>query len=384
MKSPIIKYNSKEVAYAYYLSPRYREAFHYALKEKLEERGINYSFLYSADFLNESKGDTVKIFWAKTRKLIQIKFLGKRLFWHSIFLDAKRTDLIIIQQENRILSNYILQIFAPIMGYRIGFFGHGKNFQAKNQKSIFEIWKRFWATKVHWWFTYTESCAKLVESYGFPREKITVFNNSIDLSGIYSEIEQSSAERLSNLRTNLCGGSENIAIYVGGMYAEKRLEFLAQSLDEIRAQVPDFHAIFMGGGDDANIIEDAARTRPWIHCLGPKFGIEKTEHALLGKVWLMPGLVGLAVLDSFAYGTPMVTTALAYHSPEFDYLEHGVNGVVVDQSDDPKAYADAVVAVLTGKNYRDTLIKGGREARQKYSIEEMARRFAEGVISALR
>jgi glycosyltransferase involved in cell wall biosynthesis len=95
-----------------------------------------------------------------------------------------------------------------------------------------------------------------------------------------------------------------------------------------------------------------------LHALGPKFGAEKTLYVSLGKVWLMPGLVGLGVLDSFAYETPMVTTQLPYHSPEIDYLQDGVNGVIVRDSDNPQAYADAVHRVLSDLQYRDTLIQG--------------------------
>lgn len=371
-------------AYAYYLSPKYREPFHYALNAEMKRRGHRYQFLYAKKFSNESKGDTVHIPWAEDRRFKEIKIFGRSIVWHGVFRDAKSFNLLITQQENRILTNYLLQILAPIFGFRIAFFGHGKNFQAKDPNSLAERWKRFWATKVHWWFAYTESCADLVESYGFPRERITVFNNSIDLSTIYREIEESSQERRQTLRDDLCEGSQNVAVYVGGMYAEKRLDFLVEALDQIRTDVPDFHVIFIGAGPDEDIITAAAKTRPWIHHVGPKFGQDKTDHALLAKVWLMPGLVGLAVLDSFAYETPMVTTDLDYHSPEFDYLEDGENGVIIKDSNNAKAYASAVIRVLTDSDHRQKLIEGGRDARQKYSIEEMARRFADGIEEALK
>lgn len=374
----------KRAAYAYYLSPKYREAFHYALRAEMEARGHEYRFLYAKSFTNEAKGDTVHIPWAEDRPMKEIRIRGRSLLWHSIFSDARAFDLLITQQENRILTNYVLQILAPIFGFRIAFFGHGKNFQAKNPNSLAERWKRFWATKVHWWFAYTDSCADLVESYGFPRDKITTFNNAIDLSAIYEEIARATPQRLDALREDLCGGSENVAVYVGGMYAEKRLSFLVEALDHIRATIPDFHAIFMGAGPDDCIIKTASETRPWIRYVGPKFGQEKTDHALLAKAWLMPGLVGLAVLDSFAYETPMITTALPYHSPEFDYLEDGVNGVIVRESGDAAAYGDAVIRVLRDDAYRAALVAGGQAARQKYSIEEMARRFADGIEGALK
>jgi glycosyltransferase involved in cell wall biosynthesis len=172
-------------------------------------------------------------------------------------------------------------------------------------------------------------------------------------------------------------------VFVGGLYKEKRLEFLIAACDLIRSAVPDFHVIVIGTGRDAHILEAAAASRPWLHILGPKFGMEKTELVSLGKVWLMPGLVGLAILDSFAYELPLITTDLPYHSPEIDYLEDGVNGLVVSDSNSEASYADAVIGLLQDETKRQNLVQGGLASRNKYSIEEMARRFADGVQNAL-
>jgi glycosyltransferase involved in cell wall biosynthesis len=58
--------------------------------------------------------------------------------------------------------------------------------------------------------------------------------------------------------------------------------------------------------------------------------------------------------------------------------------VIIKDSNNAKAYASAVIRVLTDSDHRQKLIEGGRDARQKYSIEEMARRFADGIEEALK
>jgi glycosyltransferase involved in cell wall biosynthesis len=178
-------------------------------------------------------------------------------------------------------------------------------------------------------------------------------------------------------------GSPHVAVYVGGIYEHKRIPFLLAAADEIRELIPDFHLVVIGAGAQAQLVKDAAARHDWIHYMGPKFGDEKTELVRLAKAFLMPGLVGLAVLDAFAYGTPMVTTDLPYHSPEIDYLEDGVNGVIVRDSDDPAAYAKAVTRVLTDDAYRAQMQAGGQAAMATYTIENMAERFASGVVKAL-
>ncbi|MDV7200674.1 glycosyltransferase family 4 protein [Roseovarius sp. 10] len=361
----------------------YRVAFHRALRAHLAARGVCYDLVYSpATGPEAQKADVVDLEWARCQPAWSMPFvpaLRYQSLWHW-----RKAGLVIVGQENRNLTAYAAILGARLFGYRVAYFGHGRNFQAKNPNSLAERWKRFWATKVDWWFTYTNGCADLIAGYGFPRAKITVFNNAIDLSQIAEERAALDPAKIIALRARLCHGSENVAVFVGGLYAQKRLSFLIHALDLLRWDIPDLQVLFIGAGPEAHIIQEAAETRDWLHALGPKFGAEKTLYVSLGKVWLMPGLVGLGVLDSFAYETPMVTTQLPYHSPEIDYLQDGVNGVIVRDSDNPQAYADAVHRVLSDLQYRDTLIQGARIARHKYSIEDMSRRFAEGVLRAMK
>jgi glycosyltransferase involved in cell wall biosynthesis len=104
---------------------------------------------------------------------------------------------------------------------------------------------------------------------------------------------------------------------------------------------------------------------------------------LLAKLTLMPGLVGLGVLDSFALRVPLVTTDVPYHSPEIEYLKDGVNGLIMPDRCDPSEYAAAVVGTLRDAKLRERLRRGCKESSALYTIEAMADNFADGVCRAL-
>jgi glycosyltransferase involved in cell wall biosynthesis len=359
----------------------YRVPFHEAVRTNLAKSGIRYRLLCGAPSPGEiARQDSGAIRWAED---VGYTYLGPggKLVWLSVFGKVRGADLVVIGQENALLSNYALQFWRRFGGPRLAYFGHGRNFQASRPDGAAERFKRLWIKQVDWWFAYTERSAAIVAGAGFPRDRITVFNNAIDTSGIAAEVAALDPAAQAALRQSLFGGAQNIGVYVGGLYPEKRLGFLLDAARLVREAVPDFHLLIIGGGPDAGIAEAAAAELSWVRYAGPKFGAEKTALASLGRVFLMPGLVGLGVLDSFAYGTPMVTTDVPYHSPEIDYLRHGENGLIV--ADDVRTYAEAVTELLTDEAWRLQLRRGAKAPLETFTIQAMARRFADGVIEAL-
>ena len=370
-----------EVAFVTRVLTRYRVPFHEAVRTELAESGIHYRLLHGTARPSEAtKGDTAKLEWAEA--VPNFYFGAKnKLVWQPVMRQVRDADLVVIGQENALLHNYVLQFWRLFGGPRLAFFGHGRNFQASRPNGPSERFKRLWITHVDWWFAYTQRSAEIVARSGFPVDCITTCNNAIDTSAIQREIRSLDPARQSELRQSLLAGSENVGVYVGGLYPEKRLGFLLQAAKLVRAELPDFHLLVIGGGPDAGLVEAAAMELPWVHYVGPKFGAEKTSLVSLARVFLMPGLVGLSVLDSFAYGAPMVTTDVPYHSPEIEYLRDGENGVTV--ADDPRAYAQAVRRVLTDESFRQALRPGAEESLRTYTIEAMAHRFVLGTLSAL-
>jgi glycosyltransferase involved in cell wall biosynthesis len=130
-------------------------------------------------------------------------------------------------------------------------------------------------------------------------------------------------------------------------------------------------------------VEKASARVDWIHYLGAKNDVEKVPYWAISKLLLMPGAVGLVVLDSFALGIPMVTTAVQTHGPEIDYLDDGVNGIIVPEWDSAESYAIAVVNLLRDESRRQKMSENCLSVSENYTVEKMAEFFAKGICSAL-
>jgi glycosyltransferase involved in cell wall biosynthesis len=292
-------------------------------------------------------------------------------------------DLVIVEQASKLLVNYVLFAYHLLGRKKLAFWGHGKNFQQRQASNLAEVVKRLMSRRVHWWFAYNDLSAKVVEAIGYPKDRITIVQNALDTLGLIKARSEVSTERLDSIKDEFGMVGSNACIYTGAMYAEKRLDLLLEACALIRKDVPDFEMIFVGAGPDDLMVKEAAEKHKWIHYVGPKFDKEKVPYFMLSKLILMPAAVGLAVLDAFALEVPLVTTDGPFHGPEIEYLVDGVNGLVVQNPDDPVAYATAVRRLLKDDVLLDKLVSGCRKSANLYTIEEMVERFASGVLGAL-
>jgi glycosyltransferase involved in cell wall biosynthesis len=364
--------------------PQYRLPFHEGVRACLSKSGIQYDVIFGQPGEAEAaKADTEILPWAK--QVINRRFKIGRFsaVWQPALKDIWSCDLAIIGQENRFLVNYVVQGLRGFCGPKVALWGHGRNFQADPGVGLAERWKRVWATKADWWFAYTEATRKIVEGNGFPSERITVVHNTIDTTEIRRLVGEIGASRLDVLRRRLDIQTNNVGVYVGGLYDHKRIDFLIDSAKEVRRYTSDFILIVVGSGVDRHRVEAAASRHSWIRYLGPLFGTEKVEILRLGRVFMMPGLVGLAILDCAAAGLPIVTTAYPYHSPEIAYLEPGRNGLIIEDWQNPVAYARGVISVLQDDAFRAQLAQGAAEIAAVNTMERMVQCFCDGIFAAL-
>jgi glycosyltransferase involved in cell wall biosynthesis len=364
--------------------PIYRRDFYNELRRVLSENKIELLLLYGQPSRRDAlKNDTTDIEWAVKVPSKIWEFGRTELYWQPILSYLKDVDLVIVEQASKLLINYVLLLQYWLKVRKLAFWGHGKNFQEKSANRLGEWIKRRVSTRIHWWFAYNEMSALVVREMGFPPERITSVQNAIDTRALTQALENLTLKEIEKTRTDLNLHSANVGIYAGGLYPEKRLSFLLESLHLIRRQIPDFEMIFIGGGVDAPMVEQAAAQYSWIHYVGPKFDREKVPYFAISKLFLMPGLVGLGILDTFALETPLVTTQIPLHSPEISYLQNDVNGLMVDNASNPQVYADAVIRLLLNEDARQKLVDGCISVRNVYTIEIMVSRFAQGIIKSL-
>lgn len=356
----------------------YRIPLFDALRNELAARDIQLSLLAGRGTpAEEEKRDAGDLPWGLSVPTYYLA--GGRLCWQPVHRHLDGANLVIVTQENKLIQNHLM-LLAP-RRFKLAFWGHGGNLQSDNPRGYKERFKRWTTNRVDWWFAYTQMSADLVNAGGFPRNRITVLNNAVDTAEMQRQRQAVTPEETHALRESLGFGTGPVGVFVGSLYADKRLDFLFAAAEAIRREVPDFHLLIVGEGQERDKVQAWCVAHPWTRWVGARFGREKVAYVSLAQVMLNPGALGLGVMDAFVCQVPMITTECGNHGPEIAYLESGINGVMT--MDDLDRYVEASVHLLRDAQTLQTLRDGCAASAQEYTVENMAQRFADGISNAV-
>lgn len=358
----------------------YRKEFFNGLKTALDKEGVELTLIYGKQTREEGlKKDEIDLEWSKCIPNVAIGIGNKTLTWQPCLKELRDKDLVIVESANKLILNYILMIVRKYSKIKLGFWGHGRNMQDAPD-SLGNRFKYLFIKQCDWWFAYTQGVKNFLIEKGYPEGQITAVQNAIDTQSLQDFYARVTDAEIEAIREELELQGNHIGIFCGGIYPEKRIDFLLECCIKIKEKIPTFEMLFIGAGMDSPKVIKAAIQYPWIHYLGTKLGEHRVKYFKISSLFLMPGLVGLGILDSFAFETPIVTTNYEFHSPEIEYLEHGYNGIVTENT--VEAYSNTVAKILL-EGGDQPMRENCRLSARKYTIEQMVDNFKSGILKAL-
>lgn len=355
--------------------PHYRRPFFEQLASLGAEAGVE--IVVAAG--NPSGGQTGRadgVTLPGQRRLVQKEFrLGvKRVTIRKLGPAVADADFVILEQARRNFDAYYL-LARTNRRFPVALWGHGRDYTQRSG-AVGDALRRWLTARADWFFAYTEGGRAAVASEGYPAERVTVVNNSVDTSDLANGVRSLPAEAVSTFRRRH-DLRDATALFLGGLDGSKRLNFLLDSAVIVHDKLPDFRLVIAGDGVERSRIASFAAANPWCVYLGQIHGPEKWAALASAQVLTMPGRVGLVAVDSFAAGVPIITTDWPLHAPEFEYLTPGENAVVT--RDDRVAYAQGLEDVLVDVSTRQRLSAHAHASAEAYSVEKMARRYLDGI-----
>jgi glycosyltransferase involved in cell wall biosynthesis len=101
----------------------------------------------------------------------------------------------------------------------------------------------------------------------------------------------------------------------------------------------------------------------------------------LSAAVVIPGYVGLAVTHGFAHGVPTLTRHGQLHSPEIEYLEHGINGLILPENHDE--FFAALDDFVDDPGLQTLLAGGAERTSQTIGMDHMVATFRSLVVECL-
>jgi L-malate glycosyltransferase len=358
----------------------YRIPLFTRLFEILQRDGIELRVVYSAPHglhgLVRDDGDLPSEFGRK----VTGHWLAGRVIYQPLWREIAGADLVITGHENKYLMNSWLFLLSAVQFKKVALWGLGPCME--EDQSRVSHWLREKAlTATDWYFGYTSGIVPYLMQHGVSADRITAVQNAVDTSELRKSLESISQDEVEQAKSRLGIASGPVGVYCGILEPTKHVPFLVDAARVVRQRIPDFQLLVVGTGPDRTWVEEAASANFWIHYLGKKFGREKSLALRMSDIFVLPGRVGLAVLDSFAAGLPMFTTDLTIHGPEASYLIDGYNGRKTTHR--VQAYADAIVEVLRSPSLLERLRQSALATASEYTIEAMAENFRQGINQCL-
>jgi glycosyltransferase involved in cell wall biosynthesis len=309
------------------------------------------------------------------------KWFLKKFLYQPLWKQIVAADLVIIGPEVKYLLNPPLLVLSALHLKKVAFWGLGPN-RHPDRSRVAEWIKQHFFTSVDWWFAYTQSVAEYLHSKGMRADRITNVQNTTDTAALINYISEIREDQAQSAKTQLTGcANASIGLYCGFLGRIKEIPMLIAAAHQVKAACPEFHLVIIGNGPERQWLENEIRGVTWIHYLGSLYDRESALYYKISDVTLLAGTAGLAIVDSFAAGLPVIATQLTTHPPEISYVQDGKNGRIAPH--ETSAYAAAIVEVLGNSALREKLSEGARSSGNRYTLDVMTQNFRGGIHKCL-
>jgi glycosyltransferase involved in cell wall biosynthesis len=296
-----------------------------------------------------------------------------------------RFEVVVLSDTIHNLSNWLYWVVSFFGGPRIMFFGYGLRpvaMRAGIGGTVRRSLQRLLLSRGSSFAAYTAAGRDALLRLGIDDEQIFVLSNTLDTSYLTSLSSPDARDELTP-RLALRPGLP-ILLFVGRMQTAKRLDVLIDAVRHLEETGTEVELVLIGDGPELEASRKRAEGIEGVHFLSQEYDPRAlAPFFAAADILAIPGRVGLTCVHGFAYGLPCITVAATEveQSPEFEYIEDGVNGFVVAEPD-PSLYAAAIGSALRDREVLARMESACLETAERLSMEHMASTWEQAVVEA--
>lgn len=341
-------------------APDYRKGVYDLLSE---EDTIDFKLYTGSSYFEPSVKTAIN---QKYCKPITNRFFFKRkfLFQLGVREPMMNADVLIIELNPRIISNWFVLLLRKVFLKKTILWGHAWPRKGMNSKSdtVRNI-MRLLADEI---IVYTKQQSIELQKK-MPQKKIRFAPNAI-----YFKNQMGISKSFNKAFCN------NI-IYVGRLTKQKKGLLLVKAFHIGLAKLPKrTNLIIFGEGEEKKEIEKFINLNKMQNRI-ILFG-HISDYSLLKKhynsslVSISPGYVGLSITQSLGFGVPMIISKNENHSPELEAANN--HNSLFFETNNAEDLSQKLIQVFKAKDYWvDKRRQIAEECAQNYSIEQMSKTF---------
>jgi glycosyltransferase involved in cell wall biosynthesis len=343
------------------VSPSYRSKFFTYLSNVLKDKFE----LYSGDSYFESSVKSDLSFRTRFKITNFFIFNRKLLIQLGICKVIFSGNLIVIELNPRIISNWIILLVRKVLNRKTILWGHAWPREGMNSNS--DKLRNYMRSLGDEIIVYTKTQQVELQKK-MPNKSILAASNSLYLTN------EMSTNKSDNVAQNI--------IYVGRLTESKKGFFLLKTFHRILDELPKEVKLLIIGEGPEKLMMDNFIHKHNLNTRVSMFG-HVDDYETLKQLYsssllsVSPGYVGLSITQSFGFGVPMLVSKDENHSPEVEAVQENMNAVFF-KTDDMKSIDEQILNFYKNKNYwlnqRDSIVE---RCKKQYSIEAMSNTFIE-------
>lgn len=257
-----------------------------------------------------------------------------------------------------------LTIYCRFKGIPMIYWNHGVNLGKAENKLLHAVYRLIHRLS-NAVIIYTPNELKYVAPSA--RNKTFIAYNTLCFDGVDKKriIDKTEVRRKYSIN------EDRIILFISRVVPYKNLDLL---LDEF-ADEQDVAIVIVGPGISEQQMKVVNNVSHYYY-LGEKYGDEVDEIYSMGDVYSTPGHIGLALIQAFFWGKPVVVLNVR-HAPEIYYMKDGKNGFLVD---DAQMLKEKVLYLLRNKDaYSKFSINAVKTVEGEANIARMFEGFQKAI-----
>jgi len=313
----------------------------------------------------------------------ELHFLGRTWIWQPVVWRVIRGDFdaIVIGDEIKFISNLAVALIMLLRRRPVILWGFGYHQYTVVQESLLgritasfaNFFKKIMYRFASGYLVYTEGGRRALQGLTAPPKRIRVLRNTIDTEKEIRLSALAGAGSIAECCRELGVRTDSIKLlYFGRLIPAKCIDILINYARRCINLNRDVDVIIFGRGSEESSLRNLAKGLSNV-TFHEHEDIKLARALRISAAVVVPGFLGLAVTHGFAHGVPTLTRQGQLHSPEIEYLEDNVNGLILPET--PEAFYRALDSFVDDREFQKRLSEGAKQSAKSLGMNYMAQTF---------